>query len=130
MLCDYFIIRRRKHFNIEQLYTPGGLYWYRRGVNWRAIGSYFVGMIPLLPSLMYQINPNIGGIARDYMDFSSLAWIESALLACLSYYLLSVLLPLPTNTDVEDNMAWAIQGHKDSQGHLSRNNPGGHGKDS
>lgn len=76
MLTDYYILRRRHGLHIEQLYTPRGLYWYRRGINWRAVAAFFAGLVPLLPSLVYQINPAGGGIARGYVNFSSLAWLE------------------------------------------------------
>ncbi|KAL8803676.1 MAG: hypothetical protein Q9200_006110 [Gallowayella weberi] len=109
ILTDYYFVRYKSGYNVSQLYTPGGLYWYRHGVNWRAIASFFVGMLPLLPGLIYQINPNLAGIARGYINFSSLAWLESTLFACASYYLFCVVSPMPKRTDAEDKMNWAIQ---------------------
>ncbi|KAL8684777.1 MAG: hypothetical protein Q9224_006138 [Gallowayella concinna] len=108
-MTDYYLVRYKSGYNVSQLYTPRGLYWYRHGVNWRAVASFFVGMLPLLPGLIYQINPEIGGISRGYLNFSSLSWLDSSVLACVSYYLFNIVSPMPRGTDAEDKMAWAIQ---------------------
>ncbi|KAI4120242.1 MAG: hypothetical protein LQ338_007162 [Usnochroma carphineum] len=115
ILTDYYIIRRHIGLNVDQLYTPEGLYWFQHGVNWRAIASFFIGMTPLLPSLVYQISPTIGGIAHNYVNFSSLSYLESTLFASLSYYCFCKVSPFPTYTDAEDKMAWAIQGSDENQ---------------
>ncbi len=36
MICDYFVIRRRR-LQVDDLYLRGGLYEYSRGFNWRAL---------------------------------------------------------------------------------------------
>lgn len=74
-------MRHKSGYNVSQLYTPKGLYWYRQGVNWRAVAAFFGGMLPLLPGLIHQINPEVGGITRAYINFSSLAWLDSTILA-------------------------------------------------
>jgi len=63
-------------YNIRQLYKPYGLYWYRSGINVRAVVSFLVGVIPQLPSLAYRINPEARGLSRSYTDFASLGWLE------------------------------------------------------
>ncbi|KAL9602758.1 MAG: hypothetical protein Q9219_001601 [cf. Caloplaca sp. 3 TL-2023] len=79
MLTDYYILRRKTGLNVQQLYTPKeGIYWYTSGINWRGVTCYFIGMVPLLPSLIYQIDPQAaGGVSRAYINFASLAWVES-----------------------------------------------------
>lgn len=49
MLTDYHIIRRAK-LKLSDLYTsdPAGIYWFERGVNWRAIVAFLMGVWPLL----------------------------------------------------------------------------------
>ncbi|KAL8845513.1 MAG: hypothetical protein Q9176_000149 [Flavoplaca citrina] len=81
ILTDYYLVRHKSGYNVSQLYTPKGLYWYRQGVNWRAVAAFFGGMLPLLPGLIHQINPEVGGITRGYVNFSSLAWLDSTILA-------------------------------------------------
>lgn len=42
MVADYFLIRRRR-LDLESLYSRGGLYEYRRGINPRAVVALIVG---------------------------------------------------------------------------------------
>ena len=42
MICDYFVIRRRKLL-VDDLYLRGGVYEYSRGFNWRAVGALALG---------------------------------------------------------------------------------------
>jgi NCS1 family nucleobase:cation symporter-1 len=42
LIADYWIIRRT-HLELDQLYTPGGRYWYASGWNWRAVVAFVVG---------------------------------------------------------------------------------------
>ncbi|KAL8922140.1 MAG: hypothetical protein Q9208_005335 [Pyrenodesmia sp. 3 TL-2023] len=134
MLTDYYILRRHAGLNIHQLYTPGGLYWYRGGVNWRAVVSFFVGLVPLLPSLVHGIDPQgVGaGVARGYIEFSSLSWLECIVFASLSYYTLAKISPFAIKTEAEDEMAWAIcgsgrRGGMDSEGGSSAEEGGKEG---
>jgi nucleobase:cation symporter-1, NCS1 family len=42
LICDYFVIRK-KILHVEDLYQRGGVYEYRRGFNWPAIGALAAG---------------------------------------------------------------------------------------
>ena len=42
----------------------------------RAVAAFVVGMVPQLPGLAYQINPMINGVSRNYVNFTSLGWLE------------------------------------------------------
>ena len=79
IMSDFWLVRRGKGFNVYNLYKPYGLYWYTDGWNWIAIAAFCVGMGPQLPGLAYNVNPNIGGIARGYLDFASLAWLDGVI---------------------------------------------------
>lgn len=80
LLTDYFAVRRAKDFNIYHLYKPQGTYWYQNGFNWRAIVAFLAGMFPLLPGLMWQINPQIA-VSEGYINFNGLSWLESVVFA-------------------------------------------------
>lgn len=45
----------------------------------RAVAAFTVGMVPQLPGLAYQINPMIKGVSRNYVDLTSLGWLEGVL---------------------------------------------------
>jgi len=49
MLADYHVIRRAK-LKLNDLYTgnSSSIYWFNKGVNWRAIVAFFSGVWPLL----------------------------------------------------------------------------------
>lgn len=36
LAADYFVLRRRR-YQVQELYNPKGIYWYRQGVNWMAV---------------------------------------------------------------------------------------------
>jgi len=42
MIVDYYFIKRSS-YDRDILQVKGGRYWYTAGVNWLAIGSWFVG---------------------------------------------------------------------------------------
>lgn len=42
---DYWIIRRRK-WKIPDLYERHGIYWFWHGINWRAIITWIIAVIP------------------------------------------------------------------------------------
>jgi len=44
LAADYFILRKR-NYNLDELYTPHGAYWYRRGFNLWALLAWALGVI-------------------------------------------------------------------------------------
>lgn len=80
LLCDYFLVRKRKPFNIVQLYTPGGIYWYNHGWNFRAIAALLGGIAPSLPGLIYNINPAVP-MARGIIEFYTLGWLDGLVIS-------------------------------------------------
>ena len=101
-MADFWLVRRGKGYNVYNLYKPHGLYWYTGGWNPRAIAAFAIGTVPQLPGLAYTIEPNIGGIARGYLAFASIAWLEGVVFSLVAYYLLYLAFPFPTLTDEED----------------------------
>lgn len=77
LLCDYFVIRRRSGLDVFQLYKPHGLYWYHEGWNMAAILAFLVGVVPQMPGLATQINPDISGISRQYVAYTSPGWLQA-----------------------------------------------------
>lgn len=90
MLCDYFILRRRR-LDREALYDPRGTY---AGVNWRAIAALAIAMAPNLPGF-------INAVTRDpdkpewtppfppiFDAIYSQAWFIGLSLAIVFYFIL------------------------------------------
>ncbi|KIV80983.1 hypothetical protein PV11_08438 [Exophiala sideris] len=97
ILCDYFIIRKAKPYNMLHLYKTNGLYWYWKGCNPRALTAWMVGVTPLLPGLIYNINSNIK-MGKGILEFYTLGWLDGLVIAALTYYLLCLAFPFATLT--------------------------------
>ena len=77
-MSDFWLVRKCKWFNVYNLYQPRGMYWYTAGVNPRAIAAFITGVAPLLPGLIYNINPQIGGVSEGALNLYTLSWLDGA----------------------------------------------------
>jgi NCS1 family nucleobase:cation symporter-1 len=109
LLSDYLLVRKCKSFNISQLYKPHGLYWYWRGINWRAPVALLTGCAPLLPGLAHAINPELK-MSMGILEYYSLSWLDGLVVGGLTYYLLYLAAPFETQTDEEDTGIETIEG--------------------
>ena len=59
LLADYHVVRRAK-LKLNDLYTSDrtGIYWFRGGVNWRAIVAFITGVWPFLRKLPSAVASN------------------------------------------------------------------------
>ncbi|KIK09522.1 hypothetical protein K443DRAFT_82374 [Laccaria amethystina LaAM-08-1] len=90
MVVDYWLIHRG-NVNVPAMYDPRGIYRYWNGINWRAAVTLLVSVVPNLPGLINNINPNIkvGNAAFLF----NVAWIFGFLTASGVYWLLSTSSP-------------------------------------
>jgi NCS1 family nucleobase:cation symporter-1 len=51
MIADYFLLRSGI-LAVDDLYRRGGVYEYRRGVNWVAMAAFVLGVLPSLPGFI------------------------------------------------------------------------------
>jgi NCS1 family nucleobase:cation symporter-1 len=77
MICDYWVIRRRKLL-VDDLYLRGGAYEYSRGFNWKAMGALFLGATVALVGLVV---PTLR-FAYDY------SWFVGFVVAFVAYFLM------------------------------------------
>ncbi len=75
MICDYFLIRR-KRLVVNELYLRDGEYEYSRGFNWRAIGALCIGSAV---ALMGLVIPSV----RVLYDYS---WFVGFVVAFVVYW--------------------------------------------
>ena len=82
---------KKQHLDIPALYQPHGRYRYTYGVNWRALVALAVSIVPCLPGLAYNVNPNveIGGAAY-LIQFN---WYYGFVVAFGSYTMASLMFP-------------------------------------
>lgn len=74
LLSDYILVRKFAPYHISSLYTPSSIYWYTRGINPRALLTLIIGISPLLPGLIYNIDPlQYAGMNRGILEFYTLS---------------------------------------------------------
>lgn len=105
LAVDFWLIRHQK-WNIPDLYTPHGVYWFWNGVNWRAMVAYFLGMFPALPGFVNAVS----GIAVSdtWRRFFQISFFFGYIVSGSLYYLFNKLSP-PPGLGVQIN--FDIDGH-------------------
>ena len=97
LLSDYWLVRRGAGYNVRALYSPGNkLYWYTGGFNWRAVVALLMGIVPLLPGLAHNINPDLR-VGRGALNYYTMSWLVSLVVSAVTYYLLALARPWETD---------------------------------
>jgi len=80
LAADYFVLRRRR-IEVDQLYEPGGAYWYLGGVNLWAVVAWAAGVA--VYHLIANVLPNLGatlpGFAASFLLYLLLALLQRAI---------------------------------------------------
>ncbi|PMD38014.1 putative nicotinamide riboside transporter 1 [Hyaloscypha variabilis F] len=99
LIVDFWLIRKTK-WNIPKLYTPGGIYWFTGGINWRAMLAYIIGMWPALPGFVNAV----GGmeVAVTWRRFYQISYFFGFAVSGGLYYLFNKLSP-PPGTGIQVN---------------------------
>ncbi|KAK8056219.1 hypothetical protein PG993_001446 [Apiospora rasikravindrae] len=92
LVVDFWLVRRTK-WNIPDLYSPEGIYWFWNGLNWRALLSYFLGMMWALPGFVMAV----GGLPVDegWYRLYQISFFFGYGVSGGLYYLLNLLFPPP-----------------------------------
>lgn len=96
LIADNFLIRKR-NYSVSQAFISKGEYYFNKGINWRAMVAWVVGMAPGLPGIASQVNPNYfsnKGIVNFYYGDSFFSFMISFFL----YWFLCVVFPF--NIDI------------------------------
>ncbi|EXJ81593.1 hypothetical protein A1O1_07657 [Capronia coronata CBS 617.96] len=96
LLSDYHIIRRRK-LKLNDLYTgnSSSIYWFNKGVNWRAIVAFFSGVWPLLPGLVGTVNSVPDASFVGWIRLYNLTFIVGLAISFSVFWVLNVISPPP-----------------------------------
>ena len=54
LIVDYYLVRRAR-LDVRSLYDPSGVYWYRGGVNPRAMVALVLGVLPCVPGFLATV---------------------------------------------------------------------------
>ncbi|KAI1381416.1 uracil permease [Hypoxylon crocopeplum] len=93
LVCDYWMVKNRK-YDVPALYDPDGIYRYGRwGVNWRALITTAVVIIPLLPALAKKVTPQNVDISQGLVNLFTFNWLYGFFVALFMYYGLNYFFP-------------------------------------
>lgn len=102
MISEYWVVRSRK-IKLTDLYHPGhdGIYYYTKGVNWRALAAWVVGFAPLLPGFVNAINPKIS-VPDGCIKLYYLAYPLGFTVSFIIYVAINKVFPPPGLGEVDD----------------------------
>ncbi len=82
MIADYFAVRGGQ-LVVNDLYRRHGVYEYRRGINWIAVGAFLLGVAPSLPGFIAALTGRpIAGVGASLYNW---AWFVGFLVAAVIY---------------------------------------------
>jgi nucleobase:cation symporter-1, NCS1 family len=87
MFVDYYIMKKG-NLKLVDLFqgNPSSRYWYTGGVNYRAVFTVIIALLPCLPSFAAQIAPNNLGFSTTAIKFFFISFVFTYVFACLLYY--------------------------------------------
>ena len=77
--------------DIPALYHPQGRYRYHYGINWRALTALVFAILPALPGLAYNVNPNVSVGGAKYL--AKFNWYYGFFVAFFLHAALSLIWP-------------------------------------
>ncbi len=83
LICDYYILRAAR-LDVPALYKKNGVYWYKGGVNARALIALVFSCLPLLPGFLGTIK--LAAVAPFWISLYHYAWFISFGLAFTLYW--------------------------------------------
>ena len=89
-MADFFVVKR-EHLDIPALYSPTDRYKYFYGINWRAALAFLFALIPAMPGLAYNVNPDVEIGGAIYI--ANMNWYYGICVAFVSYSVLSLIWP-------------------------------------
>lgn len=92
LVCDFWLVRKTR-WNVPDLYSPGGIYWFLGGLNWRAFVAYFLGMIWALPGFIMAV----GGptVADGWYQMYQISFFFGYAVSGGLFYALNLISPPP-----------------------------------
>ena len=107
MFVDYYIIKKG-NLRLQDLFngSASSRYWYSHGVNYRAIVTVIVALLPCLPSFAAQIAPDHLGMSTTAVNFFFISFVFTYAFACLLYYGTYLVFPEKGETIVERSLRW------------------------
>ncbi|KAI0020991.1 permease for cytosine/purines, uracil, thiamine, allantoin-domain-containing protein [Xylariomycetidae sp. FL0641] len=92
LVVDFWLVRRCR-WVVPDLYAPGGIYWFWRGLNWRAFAAYLSGMVWAVPGFVMSV----GGptVPMNWYHLYQVSFFFGYAVSGSLFYLFNVLFPPP-----------------------------------
>jgi nucleobase:cation symporter-1, NCS1 family len=102
MFVEYYFVKRG-NLKLPDLFqgNTSSRYWYTRGVNYRAVVTVIISLLPCLPSFAAQIDPGNLGMSTTGINFFYISFIFTYAFACLFYYCSYIVFPEKGDAVVE-----------------------------
>ncbi|KAI1627935.1 NCS1 family nucleobase:cation symporter-1 [Exophiala viscosa] len=96
LIADYHLIRQRK-LKMDELYigNRSSIYWYSKGLNWRAFVAFAFGMWPMLPGLAASVNGYTAPSWAGWIQLYNLTFIIGTAISGVLFWVLSISFPPP-----------------------------------
>ncbi|KAK5108476.1 hypothetical protein LTR62_008294 [Meristemomyces frigidus] len=92
LFTDYWLVKNRR-YDVPQLYDPRGIYRYKYGVNWRALVTTILVVVPLLPGMANKISPTTVHIDEGLKHLFDFNWLYGFCLSIVLYWSLNKISP-------------------------------------
>ncbi|KAH7076955.1 NCS1 nucleoside transporter family protein-like protein [Paraphoma chrysanthemicola] len=93
MTCDYYLLRRRR-IRLSHLYkTRDSIYYFSKGVNWRAIPAWICGFAPTIGGLVVTVRQDVKP-PRALVQFYYIAFLIGFAISAVIFYALNTLFPV------------------------------------
>ncbi|KAK1979727.1 permease for cytosine/purines, uracil, thiamine, allantoin-domain-containing protein [Colletotrichum cereale] len=101
MVCDYFLLRRRR-IKLSHLFHPDGSeYWYRHGVNWRVMPCWVAGWAPTVGGLVASARKG-DGVPDALYELCYIAFFIGFLISFLMFYLANFAFPVAHLSEIDE----------------------------
>ena len=109
MFVDFYILRKRQ-VKLLHIYdvSSNSLYWYTRGLNWRAAIAWPAGFWFLLPGLAQRAIDS-GATWEGWTQLYDISWFLGAIVSGLVYYAFDAWRPMPGKLEIDEYDAFASQ---------------------
>lgn len=88
MIADYYLVRKR-HLDVEALYTKNSIYWYESGFNLKAMFALILGIVPNIPGFLTTIKILPAHAVPDFINnLYHYAWFVGFVISGLAYFVL------------------------------------------
>ena len=102
MISDYFLVRNRR-IKLSEIYSPSklGIYYYRSGINWRALISWLCGLLPQMPGFINAIHSSVK-VNSLYTKLLYMSFPLGIILSFATHSALNILSPPARTRDIDN----------------------------